>query len=59
VTPSDQISPALKSWLDHVIVPALVSEYLAEAKRRNEFACQSSVGVESPKTTNPNSEKNA
>ena len=28
---SEQISPALKSWIDNVIVPALVKAYVAES----------------------------
>lgn len=55
---ADQITPALKSWLDNVIVPALVRQYLAEMKRTNKFASQPDVGLESPMVINPNSEKN-
>jgi len=29
---------ALKSWLDNVIIPALVREYLAEIEKRNRLA---------------------
>ena len=28
--PRDAISPALKSWIDNVIVPALVDEYVSK-----------------------------
>lgn len=30
-----RLDPDLKSWLDNVIIPALVREYLAEIKRQN------------------------
>jgi hypothetical protein len=37
-----KLDPALKSWMDNVIIPALVSEYLAEMERRNRLA---TIGV--------------
>lgn len=33
-----RLNPALKSWLDNVIIPALVQEYLDEIERRNRLA---------------------
>jgi len=33
-----KLDPALKSWMDNVIIPALVSEYLAEMEQRNRVA---------------------
>lgn len=33
-----RLDPALKSWLDNVIIPALVREYLDEIKKRNRLA---------------------
>ena len=30
-----KLNPALKSWLDNVIIPALVEEYMAEIESRN------------------------
>lgn len=33
-----RLDPDLKSWLDNVIVPALVREYVAEIKRQNRLA---------------------
>jgi hypothetical protein len=33
-----RLDPALKSWMDNVIIPALVSEYLAEMEQRNRLA---------------------
>ena len=33
-----KLNPALKSWLDNVIIPALVREYLAEIEKRNRLA---------------------
>jgi hypothetical protein len=33
-----RLDPDLKSWLDNVIVPALVREYLAEIKQQNRLA---------------------
>jgi len=33
-----QLDPALKSWLDNVIVPALVQEYLTEMRLGKKFA---------------------
>jgi hypothetical protein len=33
-----RLDPALKSWMDNVIIPALVREYLAEIEKRNRLA---------------------
>ena len=33
-----KLDPALKSWMDNVIIPALVREYLAEIEKRNRLA---------------------
>lgn len=33
-----KLDPALKSWLDNVIIPALVREYLAEIEKQNRLA---------------------
>ena len=33
-----QLDPALKSWLDNVIIPALVRQYVAETERSNRLA---------------------
>ena len=33
-----RLHPALKSWLDNVIIPALVRDYLAEIEKRNRLA---------------------
>ena len=33
-----RLDPALKSWLDNVIIPALVREYLAEIEQQNRLA---------------------
>jgi hypothetical protein len=33
-----RLDPDLKSWLDNVIIPALVREYLAEIEKRNRLA---------------------
>ena len=44
---SDQISPELKSWLDDVIVSALVKAYIAELARKNRIAPASTLGLES------------
>jgi hypothetical protein len=54
---SEQIGPALKSWLDNVIVPALVKEYLTELHLKNEIASPSKLGIESPIKTDPSSEE--
>jgi hypothetical protein len=35
---SIKLNPALKSWLDNVIIPALVEEYLAEIEEKNRRA---------------------
>lgn len=55
---TDQIGPSLKSWLDNVIVPALVREYLSERLGRDEFASESDVRLESSTATNRHPEKN-
>lgn len=33
-----RLDPDLKSWLDNVVIPALVREYLAEIQERNRLA---------------------
>jgi hypothetical protein len=33
-----RLDPDLKSWLDNVIIPALVREYIAEIKQQNRLA---------------------
>jgi hypothetical protein len=33
-----KLDPALKSWMDNVIIPALVRENLAEIEKRNRLA---------------------
>jgi hypothetical protein len=35
---SVKLDPALKSWLDNVIIPALVREYIAETEKHNRLA---------------------
>ncbi len=42
-----KLDPALKSWLDNVIIPALVREYLAEIEKRNRLAMTSGSEVTS------------
>jgi hypothetical protein len=54
--PSEQISPALKSWLDNVIVPALVKAYIAEREQKNGIASASTLGIESLLKADPSSE---
>jgi hypothetical protein len=36
-----RLDPALKSWLDNVIIPALVRDYLAELDKQNRLATTS------------------
>lgn len=36
-----KLDPALRSWLDNVIIPALVREYVAEIEQRNRLATTS------------------
>jgi hypothetical protein len=38
VSVGKRLDPALKSWLDNVIIPALVREYVAEVEKHNRFA---------------------
>ena len=47
-----KLNPALKSWLDNVIIPALVREYLAEIKNRNQLAIAGASEVTSDKDGN-------
>ena len=47
-----RLDPALKSWLDNVIIPALVREYLAEIKMRNRLAMTGPSEVTSDKDGN-------
>ena len=42
-----RLDPVLKSWLDNVIIPALVREYLAEIKQQNRLATTGSSEVTS------------
>jgi hypothetical protein len=53
---SEQIGPALKSWIDNVIVPALVKAYAAEVERKNGIASASTLGIESLLKADPSSE---
>ena len=56
VKTSEQISPALKSWLDNVIVPALVREYLSKTEKRIEFASESKSRLEFRVPSDPDME---
>ena len=56
VKTTEQISPALKSWLDNVIVPALVREYLSKTEKRIEFASQSKFRLECRVPADPDME---
>ncbi len=47
-----RLDPAVKSWMDNVIIPALVREYLAEIERRNRLATTGSSEVMSDKDGN-------
>jgi hypothetical protein len=42
-----ELSPALISWLDNVIVPALVREYLVEMRSKNGIAFESELEIKS------------
>ena len=33
-----RLDPALKSWMDNVIIPALVRDYLSEIEKQNRLA---------------------
>lgn len=44
-----RLDPDLKSWLDNVIIPALVREYVAEIKQQNRLATTGSSEVTSDK----------
>lgn len=47
-----RLDPALKSWMDNVIIPALVREYLVEIEKRNRLATTSVLEVTSDKDGN-------
>lgn len=47
-----RLNPALKSWMDNVIIPALVREYLAEIEKRNRLATTCGSEVTSDKDGN-------
>jgi hypothetical protein len=47
-----RLDPALKSWMDNVIIPALVREYLAEIEKRNRLATTGSSEVTSDRDGN-------
>jgi hypothetical protein len=53
---SEQKSPALKSWIDSVIVPALVKAYVADLERKNGIASASKLGIQSLLKADPSSE---
>ena len=55
---SEQLSPALKSWLDNVIVPALVKAYVADVERRNGIVSISTLGIKSIPKEDKSSEGN-
>jgi hypothetical protein len=55
----DSINPALKSWLDNVIVPILVREYFADARLKNVIASESQLGIESAFKAGAKSEGNS
>lgn len=38
VSHGKRLDPALKSWLDNVIIPALVREYIADTEKQNRVA---------------------
>jgi hypothetical protein len=44
-----KLDPALKSWMDNVIIPALVREYLAEIEKRNRLATTGAAELTSNK----------
>lgn len=44
-----QLDPALKSWMDNVIIPALVREYLVEIENQNRLASTDNSEVTSDK----------
>lgn len=44
-----RLDPDLKSWLDNVIIPALVREYVAEIKQQNRLAITGPSEVTSDK----------
>jgi hypothetical protein len=55
----EQLSPALKSWLDNVIVPALVKEYVSEMKVRDRIDSQPRLEEKSQLMTGPRRERHS
>ncbi len=53
---SPKINPALKSWLDNVIVPALVKAHVAEMEQKNGIVSASKLQLESVVKADPYSE---
>ena len=47
-----RLDPELKSWMDNVIIPALVRQYLAEIEERNRLATNGGSEVTSDKDGN-------
>jgi len=43
--PAQQLDPNLKAWLDNVIIPALLREYLAQMREQNALAFHRDPGV--------------
>jgi hypothetical protein len=54
--PTTKLDPALKGWLDNVIIPVLLQEYLRQMPSENQkkscsgFKAWSSVGVRNTRT---------
>ena len=46
----EALHPALKSWLDNVIVPILVKDFVAAIKEKNRIASPPEIGIDSPRT---------
>ncbi len=45
---SDKINPELRSWLDNVLIPALVKDYMNELRGKNPVASPDESVAKSP-----------
>lgn len=54
-----KLAPGLKAWIDNIVVPALVREYVAEMQEQNKLALMSNspvVSVPEPNISAPTRE---
>ena len=53
---TEPLNPALKSWIDNVIVPILVRDFVEAMKKKNGIASRPEIGIDSLRIAKPFSE---